>query len=1641
MIYDFDYFSRYECPTLVLCQPDDSEIGVIQEYSDLKLVVNLNEFSTLSYKIYNSDELLEIDGEIGGVTKEWIPDPSQPNIYRLHKERREVHALGLGYFVITDITECEDDSGVYKNVTCKSCEYELNNIACPGVALREVNMYPLYNNESYDALSNYEKFKYLADVTTADVGDDDTGVYVSESCILFELLRYAPTWRLSDECIARFNGNDSRYTEMASAMRNLTDEDTTIYSYLKKNVSDAWDCFISFNIEDRTIDIYRYEDVLVPSDIILSEANILDKCEVKSDIDDYVNSLRVAGGTDDLYISDFTPTGENVIYNFDHDIATGIISGELKEGLEHWASVSSLGSLVTIPEGSNIPKEVYPDRLSGYNGNDLYEFLYGTEKALTAWSKKYDEAKGAGSAAMANLVPPEIAVHAGGGGQDKYGVYKFTLKHALRTPTNEGGGDVLHITCGQLDVAYNNNPSSPASTIAAQISAIVALLSNSQSGFTNIFTLSSDEDSITFTQIQAGNGVPGFYIVNNDFNIEGIGAMTIETFGYVAAKTSYLAYYVNDSAAGDLSRTDALEWVEEFYATSSGEDIDISEANKVLQYLEEELILADDCFVFAENYMNAYDAQLKALEKSKDAETISEGDYQEWTNEYNVVKAYYDLAASLYEAYGTIKNQISAGVTRLREILDSNAYVHTFQGAFFDFYKDKGLSDADAQTKAMSLYSRLTRVIKQQKYQDNALVITDAMTMMEKYAQEEDLYNRSMNILARLIQPNAEISVDAEAFMFNEEYGEITSNIKMGYCIYVQLPNGEVPLYHLNQITIDYDAPSCQVVFGDRIRSSDPADIFGELQSAATTAANIVASERIDWGIKNASVNYLMKEKDADIASTFRAMNNSVNNVTIDSLGLSCYSVDPETNQEQYGFWGANGSMMFYEYRDGQRVPRVAIGRMFKANGEIEYGFWGDTIIANTITADKLAVGAITNGSNYIRNGSLEGCYGVGRNAKSVQDWKQGDGSTNILCNAESGSYPYRIVSASTSSQDPISYVPVGDECIKISKVSGDSNQSTMVQTTDPLSAGTYTLSYYYLLHSNGTDNASLQVKAAITPSTATNVHIYDHPSDSEEEYNKWHKAVHEIEIGTDGQVVTLSFESTNDDVYIDAVMLAKGNNSEYSPHVSEVAAKYTSINQDGVSIYDGKFVIYDAAGVPRIYTDNNGFNVRGQIIADRLVANTEGELAGWVIDAHTIKKDAGNSHYPVGISSSNAYPSIWAGRTDAGMPNLFTADNSGTYYYNEQTGDYDTPIPMGYTGQHFKKIDNVLSNLAKFVLLDDGTLYASDAHIRGEVTATSLSLYEGEHFKPVATQAYADGSASSALQDANRYTDTKLDNLDVDIGGWQVTSTYGDGLMGTNYNEYKIYLTSTPEDKDSWVIWTGNQIPSKNLTSTAFGVTADGRLYCHGAQVNGDIICNSLSAGSITVTSGSSNAKLGNSWTIGDNTLYTTSGGADSSTYTLDNNGTFMLDSTGNAYSYGAFYTRSAGYLGIKITNYDIVFTKSRDDSVQAEGAISFTGEGSGELAMSAKTLISFGKRNSNNNIDGKVSLDVNSSVFGPSIVGSGTLVSVGLGNNKRRWYDLYVQDAIHLGSVDSVGYIHVLSGKPHWHGSDGVEYPMYFG
>ena len=1871
MIYVFDNFDRFEQPEMILCNPDDEEIGVIANPEDVKITINLNEVSELSYKIYNNDNEL--------TDKNGIPIEAIPNIYRKHIERREVLVQGIGYFIITEIREFSNEEGTYKEVTAKSCEYELNNINIPYID----GTYPLYNTNLKDQLSNYDRFKYLGETTTTTVADDDTGSYRSDTCILYEVLSCCPSWSLSDKTIEKFS-EGSAYESLANKERTFESEDITVYTFLKENIQDAYNCFISFNIFDRTIDILPYSDVFVEIPYILSNSNILDSCEVSSTIDDYVNSLKVSGGTEDVYISDINPNGTNIIYNFDHDLKTGIISGELAEAINYWKShYSSSESNIPLSygdDGALIPVNVFPKfeelaqkdengntQYSQSEGNDLYNFVNESSKALNEWVKDYQNASAKGTVSTVDIPSTNIttsrtsksAIPVWGVGkeykngdivftnnnfynciyagedtytsssenaptlpeskywaitdikQDGYATFCFKMTNALAngdtlkavlegneytyTPTAETEvvdqisgiynilyGDSNYFVEKKEDMIYliqkNTEVSAPIMTVVnsskntsgsislsevtwSEITVETNIYSSSDyeeydkdktykagdivkinekdeiydtivdycntvrkaydlglahieygAGFANgqvwnncrgvwkaeteykagevviwydsenkqanyytavnDFTSSNgsselsntaiwttdtnfssdkkyisttfgnfdcdtrnDNDTATYSSFgivgNDGTTITNMYIAyvkkanssgseeryfselcNGIFNryssvamaqdlmildfsaeMQGYDEITyygrqiflaastdeqeiknaVELFNYVGEKgyinqkfsnfektllgitddnellsindvIEYIFYYGeiwdlilasqtktsrgyvyaytgktllnnttnilqlasqldNGEISSDSYKATLESWYElvksnadsssasyidnayknllkltnrkatlykygagttninndgneenniwsvieptyswsASFGSNNDNNVTMVQAKKILIYLQQEQLLVKSQLDYLDKYIASYDKsqltktqeELQKLTSAIPTFADTEDGKKKEQEYYNQVDIYNKTIVMLEniikvlngqkELFTWLYSRITAWVTALEKTISATTKNYTFQGAFKDYASSKGLSDEEAEEKALKLYYKLTRMLKQQTYTNENIIITTAMDFQDIYDAEEELYTDAISMLNSLIDPSSEVTIEAEAFMFNKEYQEVVEGlfcykdgdktqrgVRLGAALYCELPNGEVPLYHINAVEVNYQEPSCTITLGNRLNTNDPAAVLSNLEATSASTADIVAANRIDWGASSTKVNELMAERNVDINTTARGMANSINNISLGSEGLKCFAKDPVTNQETYGFWGANGTLMFQETdADGNKTNKAAVGRIIKADGTTEYGFYGDSIIANTITAEKLAVGSVSTGTNLIRNGSFEFKENMdNQSATTLSNWTDTNGKT---------------VFAIKNSKSPY-----GDYCYNLTS-------DGLMQTDISGDGGAYTFSFYYAMTPQTSNDNVITITAQLLTSEGNLVTQCSVTNTTDSNINTWNrKYIQDFSVSDSGGVDRVIFTVTGADdtnlAYVDAVMLEKSSLcGVYSNHSSEYNSKYTVINDSGIRIFDGNLSIFNSGGTRVLYADSNGNLVLNNIKAE------SGTIGGWTIASNYLAYKDGNDVYTHGMSTNSSYPAFWAGFTGNDKPS-----NSATY--NTST--------------------------MKFMVKQDGSLFASSGKIGGwTIKTTSLTSSDGN----IGLDASASGSDKTFWAGGNNFyveANGTLHANNAVLNGYVSASDYKN-LSGANISNSTIDSTTA----GGWTIGAytlyktdGGNNDCSNLIDAGdnFKVSSSGILTANDAIIKGDITATNLTLSkSAKITSGDTSQLTINNYQI----------------------------------------------------------------------------------------------------------------------------------------------------------------------------------
>lgn len=268
----YDAFNRFEHPKLTLCTAASqynngnitSTIGILSATSDEEIVANFNETSTLNFVCHK------------------VPEEDDPDdLYSKLEEKQYIFVDGIGFFCITGINDHVDYNLSYKEISAESCEREIANKTLPASFFsQESNLDYAYNTT----------FRF------------DT---------LIELLvRSLPRWSLA-------RVDDS----LSSKYRTFEDvsEDTNILSFMMTEMQDAYECIFVFDIINRYIYAYSYDNYVNMTNIQISNEDVVDSLVISKSSDDIYTALKIVGDNG-LNIAGINPIGTSVIYKYDYYI-------------------------------------------------------------------------------------------------------------------------------------------------------------------------------------------------------------------------------------------------------------------------------------------------------------------------------------------------------------------------------------------------------------------------------------------------------------------------------------------------------------------------------------------------------------------------------------------------------------------------------------------------------------------------------------------------------------------------------------------------------------------------------------------------------------------------------------------------------------------------------------------------------------------------------------------------------------------------------------------------------------------------------------------------------------------------------------------------------------------------------------------------------------------------------------------------------------------------------------------------------------------------------------------------------------------------------------------------------------------------
>lgn len=292
MILSFDKFERYELPQVTLCNPNSratevdgkititDTVGVLSNPKGMNLKLNFNAPHELSFDYYRHK------------SNDPIKQSFYDKIYESIQTDRYIYLTDIGYFVISSVTDSDEDNIDKKSITCKSCED--NELAtAEGLHLKEGTYY--LHTENNDGLLD-----------------------------LF--LPKTAGWTMG-------------YIDPSLLTKPYFVEDTEVdngYNFLYTTIQDMFECIVEPNIIKRTISVYSrvYYAEHHLTDIHIVKYNLLKHKTVEENDEDKYTALNVQGKDENLEIRTVNPTGKNVIYNFEPRYAW--MSPALQDAVERW---------------------------------------------------------------------------------------------------------------------------------------------------------------------------------------------------------------------------------------------------------------------------------------------------------------------------------------------------------------------------------------------------------------------------------------------------------------------------------------------------------------------------------------------------------------------------------------------------------------------------------------------------------------------------------------------------------------------------------------------------------------------------------------------------------------------------------------------------------------------------------------------------------------------------------------------------------------------------------------------------------------------------------------------------------------------------------------------------------------------------------------------------------------------------------------------------------------------------------------------------------------------------------------------------------------------------------------------------------
>lgn len=302
---------------------------------------------------------------------------------------------------------------------------------------------------------------------------------------------------------------------------------------------------------------------------------------------------------------------------------------------------------------------------------------------------------------------------------------------------------------------------------------------------------------------------------------------------------------------------------------------------------------------------------------------------------------------------------------------------------FVQYFKDKGLNIDEAKSKANKLLVRLNPFLREDEYNDDNFVVTNADTIASSIRTKQELLECGKIELSKLCEPKLAFSMDMANIYALPEFAPIVKQFQLGYLINVVIRSDYVKRARLLEVDInfhDFSDFSCE--FGELTNLRTPSSIHADLLANALTAGKSVTSNVSYWnrGADLATSTDLKIQQ--GLLDAVNGLYSSSQGVVIDKNGILLTKIiNTETGEVSPNqAWIVNNNILFSS--DGFKTAEVGLGE-FTIDGTTFYGLLaqavlsgyieGSTIVGGTLNIGNGTFAVDSNGKMKATSGSIAG--------------------------------------------------------------------------------------------------------------------------------------------------------------------------------------------------------------------------------------------------------------------------------------------------------------------------------------------------------------------------------------------------------------------------------------------------------------------------------------------------------------------------------------------------------------------------------------------------------------------------------------------------------------------------------------------